>query len=750
MKKIKLLPLAVAITIGIYGLTATTTFAQSLTPPVSGDVDNVNLSGAKLVIDGGPYNYGVVIDSAQPKDKQGRIVIKADISTTNTPAITLEDKLGLRYTMQIGGDRANTAASSQSQIKIVKIVSENNEAILFKGDSLRANSDGIEIWDGSTVEGKTAAIDASHETKNSFKIGIYGGTVKGDIKLGNAESGKSHTVSFDTNLILSGNGSDPSKVYNATNESFFKGNISGVDNVVVNGKLTIASGENGTNLGKANFSTKADSKLTLLLENKDITNPLITSKSIKLGSNDITLKLGNGVTVNDLKDKDIKLFEATNGTKITGTGAAATTIKLIDSNGDDLTRPEPEVTNGWLTTQNTAGSAKVIATPRGDFIFNYEEGGVRIVTNKSKAQFLANITNPTEKAFANYILNKVLNNDGNEAEEFLSKYPSNAEAKMLAKQMLPDLSNGEVSAALAFADSMRDNLVYRSLRYNYQRPSYERVDGWNVWVKPIIARGKNSQENGYKLTRYGLQAGLDQQINDEALIGFSVGLNRNSISPNNNSITKKSTQFVLMPYVEWRNDLFFLGGNVNVGANVIDSKRTIGNSEANGNYNAVQLGMELTAGLNKQFKGVNIRPYIGYKRQWITVKGYKETGSELALQYTSQKYGMPHLGGGISLSKELDTKYGKLVPSFEFKYFKQLGSKNPVRQKVFLASDISTGNSADPYYINGNNVFGDQLEVKLNTNFSVSEKINIQGSVGYNQFGNYKEAILGVNFSNNF
>ncbi|KAA6209986.1 hypothetical protein [Avibacterium paragallinarum] len=169
MKKLQRLPLAVLISIGLYGI-PTESFAAC------------TASGNTITIDTQPCEISatsptpaintsqtVTVTSSTDKSTQAQIRVNADLSG-NGNALILDSPLGLRYTTQIGYSNA------------VNIQSDGT-AILYNGSELRANSDGINIKNGSAVKGTNYSIQAPNLAKNNMKITVDNSTVEGNIAI---------------------------------------------------------------------------------------------------------------------------------------------------------------------------------------------------------------------------------------------------------------------------------------------------------------------------------------------------------------------------------------------------------------------------------------------------------------------------------------------------------------------------------------------------------------------------------------
>lgn len=487
---------------------------------------------------------------------------------------------------------------------------------------------------------------------------------------------------------------------------------------------------------------------------------LSTGKLVSYNSGSLPFKLilDDTLTLQDIYDKDIKLIEVTGISGTTGIFIDGrlngyfdnNDIKLEDSNGSEITinSATQNLTN-WLSVKGGKTLSKTTQNGKGYIILRVDSEKVTPNSKEAFLNLLSSAPTSAEYLFAkDFILPTLISTNSAELKDFFVRNP---DPNIISRQMLPDLSGGDIEAAFNYVEKMRSHIGNRTLRYSNQLPEEEREHGWNLWVTTDYSTGKNNDTYGYKLNRYGVQVGIDQQINDQALLGFSLGLNRNNVK-NNVSSSKKTTQFVFMPYYEWRNGFYFAEINSDFGILSTQSRRNIGDTTASGSYSSFQFGYQVLGGIETAvYNDVYIKPYAGLKYQWITNQGWHEEGSPLALAYDSQKYAARHVGGGFSIWKAFEMPAGSFVPSLDIEYYRVVGRNDKISQNVDLASSVpETGSAKGQYLMTGNALFGNQLSMKLNASLDLSPTFNITGSAGYNRFGEYKESVFGLTLSNRF
>lgn len=712
MKKL-LSPLSVAISMALYGFSPLS-YAACSYDNGSLTLDNATCTITNTLVTDTTATLNIT--SSTDINSQGQIRLNTDLSTSDSTALNLDESLGLRYTMQIG--HANAANITSDKV-----------AILYNGTKLRANSDGFNLLNSSTVKGGTYAFYVPNLTANTLRITLTQGSIDGNIYLA-SDSSTRHMILVPT----AGQGNIRSSL------------IEGVYWVTVQGtgKLTLQSGSTGSNWTNAHLYTYSGSDLVFLLEDLSLVNnstPLLTTASTTLenGTN-VILDLGD-FSLDDIDGKQIILINSAN---LSDNRSTSDSIAIYQ-NGTDISSTIPSATgetqkeNEWL-----ASTTSYLNTMQsnGQLSLLYNSNGVlTVVADKSKTNFLANTE--YNVSFIDYLLDNSLGT-GNAREALLLRYPTNANAATLSRQLTPDLSGADFTAGLLWGEQMRSHIQDRLLAYQHQLPLYEREEGWNVWAASAYGKGKKSALYGYKINRYGLHLGLDRQVNTEGLIGFSVGVNRNNIKPQFSAIDKKITQLLFMPYFEYNGERYFAHGNLLAGAYFADSQRTIGDSKATGDYTGFHFGYQLTGGLNAQFAKLNFRPYVSLKEQWLQSEAYSEEGSPFALEVARQKYKARHIGGGFALWQRYDLAIGKFVPSVEIEYYKQMGDRH------FTPQYRLAGDSANAYGFSLYGLTGNQFSTKLNGRLDISENLNISASLSYHKLGGYQESVVGFTLSNRF
>lgn len=713
MKKPQPLPLAILISLGLYGISVES-FAACTASGNTITIDTVPCEISAASPSGLDTSKTVTVTSSQERNKQGQIKINTDLSG-NDNALILDDKLGLRYTAQIG--------STQK----VNIQSDGT-AILYKGTELRANGDGIKIANQSTVKGTQYAIHAPDLAKNNMKVTVDNSTVEGNIDIKTAAN-QQH------NMEVSG-------------KSTLKGNISGITNINVNnGTLTVKSGDDGANYGLSFLQIKNDATLNLTLENKDVDKILTVNRVSFADSskNKITLTLGDGVSADDIAGKELTLLDVTFKSEKVPTAE----IQILDKDGNDLSaslkneKDLPKQDDEWAQLVESGGSISNQVS-NNNLVFQYQKSNEIKIKDSSISTFLAAV--PEQSDFVQYLLDNSIKTYNKDRTDLLKQFPKTAQIASLSHQFLPDLSGADIQSAWVWSEQMQTHIEQRTLAYRHQLPSYERDDGWNLWASSSLATGKHNGADGYGLNRYGVHVGMDSQINDEALIGFSFGVNRNRINPKSGNSHKTQTFITFMPYVEWKNDFYFAGANLIGGSYSVNSERQIGNTTASGDYSGFQVGYQLTGGIDTEVKGVSLRPFVSLKQQWFSNGGWKETGSPFALEADTQTYNARHIGVGISLWKRFDLNIGKFVPSLDLQYYKQFGA-DQLEAKYRLADDTNNP-SQGIFHIQG--IAGNQFSTKLNASLNITETLNLSSSLSYNKFGKYNETAFGLTLSNTF
>ncbi|UNH41679.1 autotransporter domain-containing protein [Moellerella wisconsensis] len=630
-------------------------------------------------------------------------------------------------------------ASFGSNINLngAQVTSENGTAITIDGDFEKKGT-GVYIRDGAVVRGNTAAIDFRNSA-SAFRSDVNG-EIHGDI-LGNGHADNKINFAYQ----------------GGTANALFDGyQITGIKTIENHGVLTV-QGKDRTVNWDSNYLNKDNTTLIFRLD--DDTN---TDETILHISGDVTFKKGSqtkldfkGNDIENIINKDIVLLES--DSKITDEGG----VTVTDANAiSPDASPLLEKTDSWLETTPPVISGGVTGNKLvARYGVNYQ-GGDKFIASAAEGGASQNAL-----ATANFVVPTVLNEfnntrsqASNQALSLLVAAGSEANSiAALSNDMTPTADGSEIQAGLMMVQEMRGNVNQRFLRYDNQLPIEERDAGWNSWVNTLYGYGSQSQQgqvNGYNINRFGIQLGADQEINNDALIGFSLAYSYAQADADKRSHTKDISHVEFMPYAGWYSDGLFINGNANIGYFKVDSERKIGadtgwsgNTKAKGDYSGVQTGYQLNAGMNFDLDIVHIKPMLSYQYQWINIDSWEETGSALSMKTYSQRYAVNQLGGSVSLWNSYQLDYGKLTPTVNLGYYKALGNENKINQRHSLTY-FNTGK--ETFDIVGNTVGGDVFNSEVGANLDMNSRLNVGAKLGYHRYDQFNEAVVGVTLSQRF
>lgn len=721
MKNKNLLFLSAAVLSAIYGSAVAADCDSTLTICETVNINNGDTAQINKDVNVSQGD-GVVFNGSSTEYKAQAIT--KNITVTGNGANAIKINQGATFSSNINLNGAN-------------VTSENGTAILVEGNFPKRGT-GVYIRDGAIIRGKTAAIDFS-TLKTGFRSDVNG-EIHGDI-LGNNH--------VDTKINFAYQGG-------AQNALFDGYKITGVPLIENHGNLTI-QGKDKTIQWEGNFMNKENSQLIFRLD--DNTN---TDETILHVTGDVTFKKGSqakldfkGTSVDNIINKDIVLIASDSAIK----DEAGITVTDANAIAPDIS-PLLEKTDSWLETTppNISGGVsgnQLIAR----YGISYE-GGDNFISAAERG-------NVTENglAAANFIIPTVLNEFNNTRSQISDEALSLLVAAgnndnniaALSNDLAPIADGSDIQAGLIMVEDMRNNIAHRYLRYDNQLPIEEREIGWNIWANILYGYGTQSQQggiNGYNTYRTGIQIGTDYEINQDALIGVSLAYNYAKADAKQRNASKEISHFEFMPYAGWYSDTLFLNGNLNIGYYTVDSERDIGgntgwqgNTKAKGDYSGVQLGYQINAGTYLDFDFIHIKPMLTYQYQWLNIDSWEETGSTLSMRTYGQRYAVNQLGGSVALWNDYQTSYGKLTPSLNLRYIKDIAGNNDINQRHSLTYFNTGGSTFD---IKGNTVGGDIISAELGANLDITQSLNLGTTMGYQRYDKFNEGRIGFTVSQRF
>ncbi|MDX2321975.1 MAG: autotransporter domain-containing protein [Moritella sp.] len=625
------------------------------------------------------------------------------------------------------------------------VISSNGTGILIEGDFVQSNPTnpnlGIYIQDDSTVSGAVNAIDFSGSS-SSMRIDVEG-TIDGNI-VGNGVEG--NKINFANN-------------YGATDATFDGQSITGVDKIENHGNLTVIA-QVSTIVWDANYTNKDNATMTFKVgEQSNLDDPLLlVTGQTTFGSDSQVTFSYTGSNVNDILGQNIVLLESEggikNGENVTvgsdtpaGSGSSLDASPLLVVDESWLGTSGPEF-NGGVSDDQLIVRYAVNYDGADEFVSLVAEGGG---TNN-------------EIATANYMVNSALNehnSTGSDASaELLALLASSGtdaeQTAQLANEITPDAEGSELRAALMVVDKMRGQVDDRTNILRNQSALGTANNGWNAWSHLLYSNGSQDSSatmNGYSLSTYGINVGFDRVFDKQRLIGASLAYARSTADINGSNNTNEVDSFQGMVYGGWFDDTYFIDGNINIGRNSNTSERTIGGAtgyegdiHAKAEYNSMQVGYQLIAGMKFDLKAVQFEPRIAYNYQWIRTADYEEHGSPASLRYDRQDYSTAQLGLGYNMFTTFKVDQGIFTPSFIVMAYKDLNSDEVFRESATLVMDPL----GDSIVVEGDQVGGDMIEIKLNGHLAMENNFSLAAGVNYYQRDDYSEFVVGITTTKRF
>ena len=138
---------------------------------------------------------------------------------------------------------------------------------------------------------------------------------------------------------------------------------------------------------------------------------------------------------------------------------------------------------------------------------------------------------------------------------------------------------------------------------------------------------------------------------------------------------------------------------------------------------------------------------LTYQYQWLNIDSWEETGSTLSMRTYGQRYAVNQLGGSVALWNDYQTSYGKLTPSLNLRYIKDIAGNNDINQRHSLTYFNTGGSTFD---IKGNTVGGDIISAELGANLDITQSLNLGTTMGYQLYDKFNEGRIGFTVSQRF
>lgn len=579
--------------------------------------------------------------------------------------------------------QAGAGAKSVFNNKGAVMEAENGAAIKVEdgGSISYINNEGTIIGGILTHENGTTeqvSIDirgANSEHIDALKVGSKGkgGTIVGNIYMNNKEgltnvdsrSDKSSYVAFygaaDDKAIF--DGELIANVFEVNVQSSGHLLLKAQDETIVFD--LVDAGPDLENLANGKFEIKKGSEGNL------------TTLEMELGNT-----LGPDQAVLDVKGDVI--FNAYNQVLVTGDiEKVAGQHTLITA--DSITGFDKDIVTGtWLTDVEVvgAGTENTITVD-----VSYKEKFKPEELTGDAAEHGADTTElAVLGAFANYYADNSSSSDG---ETLTYSARANAEfiaalgsllnvagepAARLSGELTPDRSGATLHAAQRSQNKQFDSINNRlnSLRADQFHAVNAASSG--LWMR---VHGNDAKKNindridGYDVQGMGFSFGIDGDLTDSLITGFSFGQSYQDIDTITYDTKHEVNTYQFSAYGLWNHDKYFATGSVNAGVDYYDSYRTIGEGtsgvseyRANSEYKAFHYGLRVTAGMDLGYDNLLLQPIIAGELNNVSIEAYDETGSVASLSYDEQSVSQVKLGAGFNMSTTYEVGAGILAPHF--------------------------------------------------------------------------------------
>ena len=183
----------------------------------------------------------------------------------------------------------------------------------------------------------------------------------------------------------------------------------------------------------------------------------------------------------------------------------------------------------------------------------------------------------------------------------------------------------------------------------------------------------SAEEAGFDFNTYGLTAGVDYFLNDNAIIGVAIGYGFNDSDFNNGSNLDKDTFTVSIYTSVFHDNGLYLDGIATFGWNNYDFDRRIVyanvNRTATSDTNAFEYSFTGTGGYDMAAESWSFGPYVRVSYLRTDIDGFAESGAQgLNLTFASQNVDSLTTVVGFQVQNAVSTEFGVLTPYVRAEY----------------------------------------------------------------------------------
>ncbi len=237
----------------------------------------------------------------------------------------------------------------------------------------------------------------------------------------------------------------------------------------------------------------------------------------------------------------------------------------------------------------------------------------------------------------------------------------------------------------------------------------------NLWATGYLFQadheGLGANGADFDQDAWGFNVGMDVISESNLKVGLAVGYMDGDIDIDSATSEAENDGLFGAAYLNYMNDDFYLDGTIMVGAQSVDTTRTLTTGDASGSTDATSYGANLEAGLQLAALGGRLSPFVKVGIHSASIDSYSESGADGAMTVGEVETQQTRLGVGLRYATDLGSPDGiQVTPAIKVGVTQQWNGGDTSADVGFVGYTGSTTASLE---------FEDQTTIDLGVSFDV-------------------------------
>lgn len=302
-----------------------------------------------------------------------------------------------------------------------------------------------------------------------------------------------------------------------------------------------------------------------------------------------------------------------------------------------------------------------------------------------------------------------------------------------------------------------------------QEPGGLLSDKWGLWGRGNYSFGEKEASAvapAFDADQWGLLAGLDYRMSDQAVLGIAVGYGDSSVefTPQGEGALDTTSWAASLYGSVYAAKNFYLDAIINVASSSYEAQRNITyvdglglvSEDARGDTDGLTLSGGASFGYDFLLGGLTISPTAGAFYIDADVDGFAESGAAgLNLVYDEQKFKSLTANLGLRMTYAWNLSWGVLLPHLRTDFVREFEDEVEVFGVRFAADPFAdaASNPTPPILVETDNP--DRSYWRLAAGFSAQLKHGVSGYIEYQRLESYQlikfqDVSLGLRFQRSF